>query len=257
MQPTRNKRSPHRQDIGLSRAFTLIELLVVIAIIGILAALLLSAISSAKARAIRIKCLSNLKQIDLGLISYAQDFRDRLPVITPNGEPWDMPGVVADYLLRYGVTRDILYDPGFPEMNNDAYWHDDTGLPGSHDIGYVLTLPGQTTLLPGLENPTLVPQPVKIVAVLLPPWDPSRRVLTAGMVVCANTGAMTPIDAANRNGLNYTRIPFEVNEPVRTPHLAGKIPSGDNVAMVDGSARWRKFNDMLPRSTAALPIVWW
>jgi hypothetical protein len=68
---------------------------------------------------------------------------------------------------------------------------------------------------------------------------------------------MTPIDAANRNSLNYTRIPFEVNEPVRTPHLAGKIPSGDNVAMVDGSAKWRKFNDMLPRSTAALPVVWW
>src|SRR5206468_444762 len=66
-----------------SSGFTLIELLVVIAIIAILAALLLPALSRAKASAKRATCISNLRQLSVGTHLYASDNGDTLPA-APN-----------------------------------------------------------------------------------------------------------------------------------------------------------------------------
>ncbi len=64
----------------MRRGFTLIELLVVIAIIAILAAILFPVFARAREKARQSSCLSNMKQIALGVLMYVQDYDERFPV---------------------------------------------------------------------------------------------------------------------------------------------------------------------------------
>jgi prepilin-type N-terminal cleavage/methylation domain-containing protein len=266
-QTTIHGKGPPSQSLGSHAAissrlggFTLVELLVVIAVISILAALLLPVLAIAKDRAVRTKCLSNVKELNMGLIMYAHENNDLFPVAVGDDEPYDLPAFLTPQLLGHGATRDIMYDPGYPDFNNNNNWNDSPNV--TRDIGYVLTFASPTSWIAlSNQNSTMrVP-------------NPSDRVLLAGLVLSAIGQSAT--DARSRASYNYTQIPVDASPSLlRCPHLNGKMPAGDNQGMMDGRAQWRNFAKMLPRNgplspgydgngdaddagSSTAPVCWW
>ena len=145
---------PYRRKVGrrvINGGFTLIELLVVIAIISILAAMLFPSFSKARELARRTSCISNLKQIGLGVMMYKQDYDELFPIgypcfVTPAVEPtmisvldveiknrqvWMCPSWKGTYSGAYeGSYNFITAEPKTPGNQATSLLNNALGVPG-------------------------------------------------------------------------------------------------------------------------------
>ena len=212
----------------MKKGFTLIELLVVIAIIAILAAILFPVFAKAREKARQSSCLSNVKQMMLGVLSYSQDYDELLPyqymnIVNPahivtgqaaatNYYTW------PEFIMPYVKNDQIFQCPSkkFPQMT-------DTYL--SYPTGYQFTTSNSSS--PGGAAIGAIVQPANTILL----YDALGRM---------DTGGWTPTNLADL----LTGTPDAVATAAYCT-TARRHNDGANAGFADGHAKW------LNRATAS------
>jgi len=190
------------------QGFTLIELLVVIAIIAILAAILFPVFAKAREKARQTSCLSNLKQLGLAMLSYCQDYDEKMPreywgagtnYTWPSNPPSVAAGMWIPSVYPYIKNVQMLNCPS----NSSAWAGAYIGGGFSYPFNHYLNLASLGTIA-----------------------APSQCILN----ICG--------DYYYSNGTNW------VDSETSRPTVKARHNEGTNAVMVDGHAKWARFGSV-------------
>jgi prepilin-type N-terminal cleavage/methylation domain-containing protein/prepilin-type processing-associated H-X9-DG protein len=259
--------------IRIRRGFTLIELLVVIAIISILAAILFPVFARARENARKTSCLSNMKQMGLGLEQYKQDYDQVYPMayFYKNGSTsangyYHWSGTIQPYVKSHQLFVCPSHSGGGHEPTNPTM---DTQAPRLSYIANELVMPRMKFAgIPDMNvvNDSSIDAPGEVIMVAeiadhlnnLAGTSPSGGAAankshrpTAGV---SEGGTSTEYDAENGTGALYA-TPASVavdaieNPAVGKPHIMyashKRHLDGANYLFTDGHAKWMRLEQTL------------
>jgi prepilin-type N-terminal cleavage/methylation domain-containing protein/prepilin-type processing-associated H-X9-DG protein len=231
-----------RQHRGGVLGFTLIELLVVIAIIAILASILFPVFAQAREKARQTSCLSNMKQIGLGLMQYTQDYDETLAGndISVEGIGFDLgfmqPNTGANYTRRnwardtqpYVKNLQVLVCPNAQPRSlgsgGATSVYKETDVPGGGNASYLLNQITSTKAL------AVIPAPANIVYL-------QEYAYISRTAQCRPRRVTDPVSGYTPD---YTGTYQEFNHPFYNAMHNG----GGNRLYCDGHAKWTKRTGM-------------
>jgi prepilin-type N-terminal cleavage/methylation domain-containing protein/prepilin-type processing-associated H-X9-DG protein len=233
-------------------AFTLIELLVVIAIIAILAAILFPVFGRARENARRTSCVSNMKQMGLGVSMYAQDNDGRYPM-SSGAQRW------PNYIQPYIKSRQLFVCPsvsGTDIENRGQFWEGTSG-PAYFGYGYNYQYLGNSRLgtdltsdsdgFPFTATDSVVTDPAQTVAICDSNGVTALNDRTGTYVVDPPVAIRRADGNLRTAGRNNTTDGFYRNSGGITAETARAVPAARHlemvsVAFVDGHAKAMKLS---------------